>query len=76
MSHFLQLNLNFNEFYQVNLKFSFISTIQLLGDPEVSANLYCNSRNLYCEGCAIIRGYLWNARYSHDRMDYGTNIGW
>ena len=31
---------------------------ELLGDPEITANLYCNFEYLYWEGCAICRIYL------------------
>ena len=43
-------------------------SLYLLSASEVSANLYCNSR----EGVMIICGYLWGARYIS--MVWGSTI--
>ena len=35
-----------------------ITYLLLLGDPEVTANLYCNFTHPYWEGCVICSKYL------------------
>jgi len=44
---FFFLSLNFNIMY-----------VCILGDPEVTANLYCNFTYPYWEGCVICSTYL------------------
>ena len=43
----------------------------ILGDPEVTANLYCNFPYPYWEGCVIcsiyICGNFWVTQYTHSR---------
>ena len=38
--------------------FIFLHHAIILGDPEVTANLYCNFADLYREGCVIYSIYL------------------
>ena len=46
------LNLMFLQFWSI------ILSIKVLGDPEVTANLYCNFAYLYWEGCVICSIHL------------------
>ena len=38
--------------------FCFLGRMQLLGDPKVTANLYCNFAYQYLEGCVICSMYM------------------
>ena len=52
--------------FLVQIWLSFLSSLvfYVLGDSEITANLYCNSANLYWEGCVICSKYL---RYYMER---------
>ena len=52
---------NFLNIIENRLKtLSWITVLTLLGDPEVTANLYCNFAYPYWEGCVICSIYLQN----------------
>ena len=48
-------------FYSITMSKSDIlrKEVILLGDPEVTANMYSNSAYPYWEGCVICSAYLW-----------------
>ena len=43
---------------KVILNMPFLQVIPVLGDPEVTANLYCNFADLYWKGYVICSIYL------------------
>ena len=43
---------------QLGLRKTNCSPSTVLGDPEITANLYCNFASLYWEGCVICSTYL------------------